>query len=306
MSMAKKILVCNPISSQAIDMFREAGFQVEQEFGMSQEELTEKVSPYHAIIVRSSTKVRKPTIDAAENLEAIGRPGIGLDNIDVDYAKEKGIKVFNSPTATTISVAELTMAHILAAYRDIVRGTISLREGRWIKSEMTSNELHGKTLGIIGYGNIGRAVAERASSFGMGIIAYNRSEVEDSGPAEMVDYDGLLEASDVITLHVPHTEATHHLISTEEFRKMKKSAILVDASRGGVVDEAALYQALKDGEIKFASKDVFEVEPPVNSPLLKLENFHATPHVGGQTEEGQIRAGTIVAEQVIEELEKKG
>lgn len=304
--MTKKVLVCNPIADEAIKMLEEADLKVDREFGMSKEELTKRVPPYHALIVRSSTKVRKPTIDAANNLEAIGRPGIGLDNIDVDYAEEKGISVFNTPTATTISVAELAMTHILAAYRNIVAGTNSLREEKWIKSELKSNELYKKTLGIVGYGNIGQTVAERATAFGMDIVAYDVREIEDPSPAKMVDMDTLLKESDVITIHVPHIEPTHHMLSDDEFKKMKKSAVLVDPSRGGVVDEEALYKALKDGEIRFASKDVFEEEPPGDNPLFELDNFHATPHIGAQTEEGQIRAGTQAAEQVIEELEKRG
>ncbi|MFO7792241.1 MAG: D-2-hydroxyacid dehydrogenase [Candidatus Saliniplasma sp.] len=304
--MAKKVLVCNPVAEEAIEMLEKAGLEVDQEFGMSKEELTEKVPPYHALIVRSSTKVREPTLDAAENLEAIGRPGIGLDNIDVDYAEEMGVEVYNTPTATTVSVAELAMTHILAAYRDIVAGTNSLKDGKWIKKDLQSNELYEKTLGVIGYGNIGQAVADRASAFGMDIIAYDVRDIEDPSPAEMVDMETLLKNSDVITIHVPHIEATHHLLSTEEFKKMKDSATLVDPSRGGVVDEKALYEALKNGEIRFASKDVFEEEPPGDNPLFELDNFHATPHIGAQTFEGQIRAGTLAAEQVIEELEKRG
>ncbi len=301
--MAKKVLICNPVAEEAVEELEDAGLEVDKEFGMSKEELTEKVPPYHALVVRSSTKVREPTIDAAENLEVIGRPGIGLDNIDVDYAEEKGIAVHNTPTATTISVSELTMTHILSAYRDIVAGTNSLREGEWIKSELASNEIHGKTLGVVGYGNIGQAVAERADAFGMDVLAYDVIDIEDPEPAEMVEMDRILDESDFITIHVPHMEATHHMMSTEEFEKMKENAVLVDCSRGGVVDEDALYDALKNDEIRFGSKDVFEEEPPGDHKLFELDNFHATPHIGAQTEEGQIRAGTQAAEKIIDELE---
>ncbi|MFP4000669.1 MAG: D-2-hydroxyacid dehydrogenase [Thermoplasmata archaeon] len=300
--MAKKVLICNPVAEEAVEMLEDAGLEVDKEFGMSKEELTEKVPPYHALVVRSSTKVREPTIDAAENLEVIGRPGIGLDNIDLDYAKDKGIAVHNTPTATTISVAELAMTHILAAYRDIVAGTNSLKEGEWIKSELASNEIHGKTLGVVGYGNIGQAVAERADAFGMDVLAYDVRDIEDPEPAEMVEMDRILEESDFITIHVPHMDSTHHMMSTEEFKKMKENAVLVDCSRGGVVDEDALYEALKNDEIRFGSKDVFEEEPPEDHELFELENFHATPHIGAQTEEGQIRAGTQAAEKIIDEL----
>ncbi len=302
-TMAKKVLICNPVADEAVEMLEEAGYEVDQEFGMSKEELTEKVPPYHAMVVRSSTKVREPTLDAAENLEVIGRPGIGLDNIDVEYAEEKGVAVHNTPTATTISVAELVMTHILASYRDIVAGTNSLREGEWIKSELASNEIYGKTLGVIGYGNIGQAVAERAHALGMDILAFDVLDIEDPEPAKMVDMDELIEKSDVITIHVPHNEHTHHLISDEEFEKMKDDAVLVDCARGGVVDEKALYDALKNDMIRFASKDVFAEEPPGDNPLFELDNFHATPHIGAQTEEGQIRAGTQAAEKIIEELD---
>jgi len=300
--MAKKVLICNPVADEAVEMLEDAGLEVDKEFGMSKEELTEKVPPYHAMVVRSSTKVREPTLDAAENLKVIGRPGIGLDNIDVDYAEEMGVAVHNTPTATTISVAELALTHILASYRNIVAGTNSLREGEWIKSELASNEIYGKKLGVIGYGNIGQAVAERADALGMDVIAYDVRDIEDPAPAEMVELETVIEESDVITIHVPHIEATHHLISTDEFKKMKENAALVDCSRGGVVDEGALYDALKNEEIRFGSKDVFEEEPPGEHKLFELDNFHATPHIGAQTEEGQIRAGTQAAEKIIDEL----
>ena len=302
----KKVLVCNPIAEEGIKMMEDAGLQVDQKFDMTPEELTDIIPPYHGLIVRGSTKVRVPTLDAAENLEAIGRPGIGLDNIDVDYAKDKGISVYNTPLATTISVAELVLAHMFSAYRNIVAGTNSLREGKWIKKQLKSNEIFGKTLGIIGYGNIGHEVATRADALGMKVIAYDVVDVEKPEPAKMVDLDTIIRESDVITLHVPHIDATHHLLSTEEFKNMKENALLVDCSRGGVVDEEALYHALAEGEIKFASKDVFAEEPPGDNPLLTLDNFHATPHIGGQTWEGQARAGTQAAEQVIAELKKRG
>lgn len=300
--MAKKVLVCNPVAEEAIEKLEDAGLEVDQKFGMSKEELTEEVPPYHALVVRSSTKVREPTIDAADNLEVIGRPGIGLDNIDLDYAEENGISIYNTPTATTISVAELALTHILASYRNIVAGTNSLREGEWIKSELASNEIYGKTLGVVGFGNIGQAVAERADALGMDVIAFDVRDIEDPEPAEMVELETVIEESDVITIHVPHTDATHHLISDEEFGKMKENATLVDCSRGGVVDEDALYEALKNEEIRFASKDVFEEEPPGEHKLFELDNFHATPHIGAQTDEGQVRAGTQAAEKIIDEL----
>ncbi|MEF8832305.1 MAG: NAD(P)-dependent oxidoreductase, partial [Candidatus Thermoplasmatota archaeon] len=236
------------------------------------------------------------------NLEVIGRPGIGLDNIDLDYAEENGIAVYNTPTATTISVAELTLAHILATYRNIVAGTNSLRDGEWIKSELASNEIYGKKLGIVGYGNIGQAVAERADALGMDVIAFDVLDIEDPAPAEMVEFETVMEESDVMTIHVPHNDATHHLISTDEFEMMKEKATLVDCSRGGVVDEDALYEALKNEKIRFGSKDVFEEEPPGDHKLFELDNLHATPHIGAQTEEGQIRAGTQAAEKIIDEL----
>ncbi len=302
----KKILVCNPIAEEGIEMMEEAGFQVDQKFDMSKEELTATIPPYHGLIVRGSTKVREPTIDAAENLEAIGRPGIGMDNIDVAYARDKGIGVYNTPTATTISVAELVMAHMFASYRDVVAGTVSLREGKWIKKDLKSNEVYGKAMGIIGFGNIGHEVAKRADALGMKVIAYDVIDVEDPEPAKMVDFETILKESDVITLHVPHIDATHHLLSTEEFGKMKENAVLIDCARGGVVDEDALYKALSKGEIRFGCKDVFAEEPPGDNKLLTLDNFHATPHIGGQTWEGQKRAGTQAAEQVIEELKKRG
>ncbi len=302
----KKVLVCNPIAEEGIKMMEDAGLQVDQKFDMSKEELTATIPPYQGLIVRGSTKVREPTIDAAENLEAIGRPGIGMDNIDVAYARDKGIAVYNTPTATTISVAELVLSHMFAAFRNVVAGTISLREGKWIKKELKSNEVYGKTMGIIGYGNIGREVAKRVDALGVKVLAYDVIDVDDPKPARMVDLDTLLAESDVITLHVPHIDATHHMLSKPQFAKMKENAVIIDCARGGVVDEDALYNALSEGEIRFGCKDVFEQEPPGDNKLLTLDNFHATPHIGGQTWEGQKRAGTQAAEQVIEELKKRG
>ena len=305
----KKVLVCNPIAEEGIKMMEDAGLQVDQKFDMTPEELTETIPSYHGVIVRSSTKLREPSIDAAINLEVIGRPGIGLDNVDAAYAREKGIAVYNTPTATTISVAELAIAHMFTAYRNIVSGTISMRDGKWTKKELKSNEIYKKTLGLIGFGNIGQEVARRARAMGMDIVYHTRNRREDAETeldAKWLPLDDLLKTADFISLHLPMTDQTRGLIGEKEFSLMKESAVLVDTSRGGVVDEEALYDALKNNKIRFACKDVFAQEPPGKIPLLELDNFHATPHIGAQTMEGQERAGTQAAEKVIAELKKRG
>lgn len=268
--------------------------------------LKEKVKAFDALIVRSATKVTKEIIENGEKLKVIGRAGIGLDNIDVATAKERGIKVLNTPGASAISVAELTIGLMLAASRHIARGTYGLKRGKWEKKALEGRELYGKTLGIIGFGNIGKEVAKRALSFEMKILAYDVVKDEKGLPVNFVEFDELLRESDYITLHVPLIDATRHLINAEAFSKMKDGVIIINAARGGVVDEAALYDALISGKVYAAALDVFEVEPPTDElrqKLLALDNVVATPHIGASTAEGQLRVGMEIVKKVIEVLE---
>ena len=297
--MAFKILICDKIADAGIKLLEENGCKVMKAWDTPKDELPEIVGEYDALIVRSATKVKGDLIVNGQNLKVIGRAGIGLDNIDLEKAREMGITVVNTPQASSISVAELAIGHLLALTRGIVRGTVTLREGKWAKKELKGVEVHGKTLGLIGYGNIAKIVEKLALALGMKVIVV-RSRVYD----RFVSLEEMLPKADFISIHVPLTPRTRHILSTRELGMMKDGVMIIDCSRGGVVDQEALYQALVSGKVKAAATDVFEEEPPGKHKLLTLENVHATPHIGAQTREAQLRAGVQVAERVIEELEK--
>jgi len=295
-----KVLVNDAIVPQGVQKLRDAGFEVVVDH-LEPEDLKAQIKDYDAIIVRSATKVKSEIIEAADNLKVIGRAGVGLDNVDREAAESKGIKVFNTPAATSISVAELALGMMIAAARHIAQGTVSLKQGRWDKKKFKGVELYGKTLGIIGMGRIGSEMAKRAQAMGMTVFFYD-PYVTESPFGVSKNLDELLSEADFISMHLPHTEATHHLISTAEFAKMKDGAILVNAARGGVVDEEALYEALSSGKLRAAAIDVYEQEPVTDHKLFSLDNVVLTPHVGAQAAEGQTRAGIQVAEKVIEAL----
>ncbi len=298
-----KVLVSDPLAEEAIERLKkESDIEVDVKTGMDKEELKKTIKDYAAIIVRSATKVTREVIGNADNLKVIARAGVGLDNIDLDAAKEKGIKVVNTPGGTTISVAELTFGLMLASTRNITRADASLKEKKWEKKKLGGFELYGKTFGIIGLGRIGREVAKRAKGFGMKVVAYDpyvkKEEIPDID-VELVSMDDILKNSDFITLHIPAIPQTRHIISEAEIAKMKDGVVLINAARGGVVDEEAVYNGLTSKKIKCAAFDVFEVEPPLESKLLELDNFIATPHLGASTVEGQIRAGVEAADKVV-------
>ncbi len=295
-----KVIVSDKLAEEGVQKLKDAGLEVLIAWDEPKERLPELVKDCDAIVIRSATKATKELIDAAPNLKVIGRAGIGLDNVDLEHAKSKGITVVNTPAATTISVAELTFAFILASYREIVKGTNTIKEGRWEKKALKGLEVYGKTLGVAGIGRIGTAVAERAEAFGMNIIAYDPYVKSDK--YENVDFDGLIKRSDFITLHLPLTPETKHMISTDQFSMMKDGVVILNVARGGTIDEDALYEAMTSGKVKMAALDVFEVEPPAGNNLLTLPNLICTPHIGAQTAEGQLRAGIQVAERVIEAL----
>jgi len=235
----------------------------------------------------------------AKKLRVIGRAGEGLDNIDLNKARELGIAVVNTPHVSYVSVAELTIGHLLALTRDIVEGTLSLREGKWAKDELMGVEVNGKTLGVIGCGYIGKTVERLAISLGMRVLV-----VEECVFERFIPLDDMLPKADFITIHVPLTPHTRHMLSTKEFNMMKDGVMIIDCSRGGVVDQEALYKALVSGKVKAAAVDVFEEEPPKNSKLLALKNVIATPHIGAQTQEAQLKASIQIAKKIIEVLEK--
>ena len=298
-----KILVSDKLAAEGVKKMEAAGHHVVKGWDEPKENLPNLIADCDALVIRSATKANKALIDAAPKLKVIGRAGIGLDNVDAEYAKSKGIIVVNTPTATTISVAELTFTFILASCRDIVTGTNTTKAGKWEKKSLKGNEVYGKTLGVAGIGRIGQAVAERAVAFGMNVLAYDPYVKSDK--YENVTMDELVARSDFITLHLPLTPETKHMISKKQFEAMKKGVVILNVARGGTIDEDALYDAMKSGKVKAACLDVFETEPPTGNKLLELPNLICTPHIGAQTEEGQTRAGVMVAERVIEELARK-
>ena len=293
-------MVCDPLDPKAVEKIKGAGLEVVERVGMSPEELAAELKKgYEIIIVRSATKVRRPAIEAAQGLKLIVRAGVGLDNIDVDAAKERGIEVKNTPKASSISVAELAFAHMLALARSLPQATQSLREGKWEKKAFKGIELYGKTLGVIGIGRIGREVAKRALCFGMRVIAYDKYITESPlSEVALVSLDELLRESDFVTLHIPPDPAGP-VIGKEEIAKMKDGAYIINCARGGVVDEEALLEALDSGKLAGAGLDVFGEEPPTNERLLKHPKVTLTPHIGAQTKEAQARVGEEVADIVI-------
>jgi D-3-phosphoglycerate dehydrogenase len=294
-----KILISDKIFEDGIRLLEEKGYKVTRAWDTPKTELPKIIAGYDVLIVRSATKVRGELLDNAKKLKLIGRAGEGLDNIDFEKAKTLGIALVNTPHVSYMSVAELTIGHLLALARGIVQGTISLREGKWEKEKLIGTEVDGKTLGIIGCGYIGKTVERLAMALGMEVLP-----VEECAYDRFVPLAEMLPKADFITIHVPLTPHTKHMISTKEFSLMKDGVMLIDCSRGGVVDQEALYQALVSGKVKGAAVDVFEEEPPKNSKLLTLNNVIATPHIGAQTNEAQFKASVQIAKAVIEWLEK--
>ena len=304
--MGFKVLITDPIAKEGVNLLRDAGFQVDERPDLKGEKLVAEIHEYDALIVRSATKVTREVIEAASRLKVIGRAGVGLDNIDLVAAKEHGIEVINTPGATAISVAELALGLMLACARRIPQADRSVHAGRWEKKLFKGIELYGKTLGIIGIGKIGTELARRAAALGMKVIAYDPF-VKSHEIAEMVDFDELLSRADVISLHLPLTDETRNMLSENEFAKMKDGVILVNAARGGIVDEDALAKALESGKVRCAALDVYAQEPiDPDSPLLKFENIVLTPHIGAQTLEGQRRAGIEIAQKIRNFLIEKG
>ncbi len=299
----KKVLICDPMDPDAFEELKSiSGLDVTLKTGMDEEELVSTIPEFHAAVVRGATKITKPVIDAGTNLELLVRAGIGLDNIDVVEAEKKGIQVSNTPSATTISVSEHTFGLMLATVRNQGKANISMKEHKWEKKKFKGTELYGKTLGIIGSGRIGLAVAERAIAFGMKVVVFDIVDVQTPLDIQQVELDELLVQSDVISLHLPFTASTKHMISDEAFGKMKDGAIIINASRGGVVDEEALLRSLESGKVRSAAIDVFEKEPPDDFALVDHPNVIAMPHIGAAASEGQKRAGFEVVRILRERL----
>lgn len=306
-----KILVSDPLSEQGIKILKkQKGFEVDLKPKTPPEELKKIIKDYDALIVRSGTKVTKDIIKAADKLKVIGRAGVGIDNVDVAAASQKGIIVMNTPEGNTISTAEHTMSMILSLSRNIPQANNSLKQDKkWDRKTFMGVELYGKVLGVVGLGRVGKEVAKRCLSFGMKILAYDPfllTEKAKEMEVELVDLNRLFKESDYITLHVPLTDETKHMISEKELAKMKNGVRIINCARGGIIDEKALYEALKKGKVAGAALDVYEKEPPLQSPLLELNNIITTPHLGAATKEAQLGVAVDVARQVVDALLGKG
>lgn len=299
----KKILVADALNPEAFEELQAiSDLEVTLKTGMDEQELIRTIPDYNAIVVRSATKVKKSAIDAASNLELIVRAGIGLDNIDLDAAKDKGIKVANTPSATTYTVSEMAFGLMLSAVRNLGKANLSIKAHKWEKKLLKGSELFEKTLGIVGSGRIGLDVAKKALAFGMKVIVFDLVDIQTDLDVKQVSMEDLLAQADLITLHLPLTDSTRHMISSNEFEKMKDGVIIVNASRGGIVDEAALLNSLESGKVRAAAIDVYEKEPPEDFSLIDHPNVMASPHIGAAADEGQKRAGAEVVRIIRENM----
>jgi D-3-phosphoglycerate dehydrogenase len=305
-----KVLACDKVDAAAIAKLRAAGYEVAEANALKGADLVAALAGVQGLLVRGATKVTADVFPLAPTLKVVVRAGTGLDNVDQPAAKAAGVQVFNTPNANTVSVAELVFAMLIGFERHIAPASGDLKRGVWEKSKYQGREIAGRTLGILGFGRIGREVATRARAFDMTVIAHDpiyQSGAEGFSWVRSVDRDTLFRESDVLTLHVPLLPATKGSVGTHELGLMKKDAVLINASRGGVVDEAALLAALTSGALRGAAIDVFETEPaPADHPLLALPNVLPLPHLGASTAEAQKRAGTDAAEILIEALSKLG
>lgn len=297
-----KILVNDGISNEGAQILRDAGHELTMD-KVPQENLKAELPQYDAILVRSATKVREEHIEASPNLKLIGRGGVGLDNIDVAFAKEKGIEIVNTPAASSDSVAELAIAHMFALARWVFISNVTMRNGEWNKKQYKGIELNGKTLGIVGFGRIGQALAKKATALGMNVIGYDIIDVNTEFEFTR-DLDSLLPKCDFLSLHVPFTGQP--LVDAAFIAKMKDGAFLIDCARGGVVDEDALVEALDSEKLWGAGMDVFAVEPATNEKLLKHPKVSLTPHIGASTSEAQARVGRELATKVANFFAGKG
>lgn len=302
MSETFRVLIADPLHEDGRKILEaDPAFSVDVETGLDAEGLIQRIPLYDALIVRSKTRVTEPVIAAGTALKVIGRAGIGVDNIDVPAATERGIVVFNTPDANATTTAELTIAHLLSLSRHLPQADRSVREGVWQPTRYVGAEISGKTLGIVGFGTIGRLVAVRAAGLKMRVLAYDpfvTPEIMAENAAEPRDLDALMAEADYLTLHCPLTDKTRNLIDAERIARLKKGARLINCARGGLVDEAALVAALESGHLAGAALDVFVQEPPKESPLLKLDSVVLTPHLGASTAEAQQAVAVRIAEDI--------
>ncbi len=296
-----KLIVCDPTAPEAVAAMREAGIEVDVRDDITPEDLETVIADYDAMVVRSRTKVREPLIDKASNLKLIVRGGVGLDNIDVAYAESKGVEVRNTPSASSNSVAELTVGYLLSLVRQVPQVTASMKDGKWEKKAYSKGvELAGKTLGLIDLGRIGGMTGQKANALGMEVLFYRRTPTEVDYAAQ-VSLDELFARSDFISLHVPHTPETHYIVGADAFEKMKDGVYIVNCGRGGTLDEAALYDAIKSGKVAGAALDVYEDEKEERGRrFMDLPQVIGSPHIGAGTAEAKARVGDEVAQIAIE------
>ncbi len=298
-----RVLVCDPLSEWGVKIFQETpGIEVDVNTGLTPEELKGIIGQYHGMVIRSATKVSSDIIEAAHELKVIGRAGIGLDNVDIPAASQKGIVVMNTPEGNTITTAEHTIAMIMALSRNIPQATASLKQGKWEKRKLQGRELFNKTLGLIGAGHIGRIVADRAKGMKMKVIVYDpyiKPEIIEKLDLEPVSFDELLHRADFITIQTPRTDETLNLINRDAIARMKKGAMVINCARGGIVNEDDLCDALESGHLAGVALDVFSTEPPGETRLMSQPNFICTAHLGASTREAQDNVAKDVAEQIV-------
>jgi D-3-phosphoglycerate dehydrogenase / 2-oxoglutarate reductase len=300
MSEPIKVLIADDMSKKAVDLLTGAGFSVDFKVGMKPEELAAVVGEYHGLGIRSASKVTAATLANPGKLKIIGRAGVGTDNIDVKVANEKGILVINTPQGNAAAAAELAIGLMFALARKIPQASELMRQGVWEKKKFMGVEIAGKTLGVVGLGNIGRNAASRGVGLGMNVIGFDPHPPKDlPAGVKLVTLEELISKSDFVTLHVPLTDGTKNLFNTETFGKMKKGSYLINCARGGIVNETDVLAALQSGQLAGAALDVFGKEPPEPSPLFAHENLIATPHLGASSKEAQEKVAIELAEVFI-------
>ena len=298
-----KVLVADDMSNAAVEIMTKAGLSVDVNTGLAPAQLAEIVGNYQGLAVRSATKVTADILAKATNLKIVGRAGVGVDNIDVKTATERKVQVINTPSGNAIAAGELAIAYMFALARKIPQATASMKKGEWEKKKFSGVEITGKTLGVLGFGNIGRQVAERAVGLRMKVLAYDPLIPAGASPPAGIEYgkfDDVVAKADFLTLHLPFTAETKNLFGTATLTKMKKGAYLINCARGGVVDETALYEAIKSGHLAGAGLDVFEKEPTPPLPLFELDNVVASPHIGASTKEAQGKVAVELAEVFVD------
>ena len=305
-----KILITDKTSPKCAQILRDAGFTVDEKFGISKDELLQIIGNYEGLIVRSATKVTADVIAAARNLKVIGRAGSGVDNIDVQAATEKGILVMNTPGGNTNAVAELALLLMLGAARNVYNAVASLKAHKWEKKKFSGHEIKGKTLGLLGYGRVSRNLGKKALALDMQVLCYDpkikKNLVDEDGIQLVADMGTVLSRADYLSVHLTKKPETINFLSDDEFAQMKDGVFFINCSRGGIVNEKALLNALNEGKVAMAAVDVYEKEPPEDFALIDHPNVICTPHIGASTKEAQENVAVMIAEQFVDFFTGKG